>query len=133
MPHAPLVSYEPLLIIHRPISVKVTFLPYKRMPVRYIFADSQTIPNEPKTSKIIDAINSQAGTPRAMRKGMMIGENNGMSEDQNAKPLLGASIMAVRIKIEIMMGSDTGNVSDWLSLSSFTAEPTAANKAAYIM
>jgi hypothetical protein len=115
---------------HLAISVKVIFLPYSKMAVRYILAANQMAVQVPNNIRHIDRANSHAGTPNAMRKGIIIGAKKGIMDDQNAKPLLGFSATALSIKIAKMIGTDIGKVSDCASLSSLIADAKPANKAA---
>jgi hypothetical protein len=105
------------------------------MPVRYILALSQVVKRKPMTRQTIDRLNSQyatvLGTPNGILDIITIGEKNGMILLHLARELVGSLMELIMMIIAITMGMVIGNVrlcASWAS--SFTALPTAANKAA---
>ena len=71
------------------------------------------------------------GTPYGILAIITIGELNGIILDQTASDPPGSCMAMDMIRKEKMIGMVMGNKSDWASCgSSFTTEPTAANREA---
>ena len=101
------------------------------MPVLYILPANQVKNKKPIMSITIDNNNSHIGTPNGKRTIMTIGDVNGKMEKNCAMLLSGSLIMfCAMIKLK-MSGIVTGKINCWVSASLSTAEPIAANKAAY--
>ena len=69
------------------------FLPYIRIPTRYILADSQTMPMAEAYNKETDNNFSHKGISKGIRTIMTIGEVNGTIEHQNASGPSGFSML----------------------------------------
>ena len=79
------------------------------MPVRYILAASHTVPIDPMKRNIIDSSNSYQGTPKAMRKGIRMGDVKGNIDDHHISELVGCSKPLLSIKMDNIIGIDIGN------------------------
>ena len=66
-----------------------TFLPYIKMPVRYIFAAIHIDPINVSTSKAMDVTSSGQGTPNGRRAIITTGDVSGNIENQKASELSG--------------------------------------------
>jgi hypothetical protein len=75
--------------------------------------------------------NCHAGTPKGKRVSMIMGEVNGIIENQNANGPSGDFIPLIITIMARIRGRVIGSVSCWVSVTLSTAEPTAANMAAY--
>lgn len=91
------VKNQALLKSHFPISLKLAFLPYIRIPILYILPDNHTKKKTDKIKRAAERIICQAGGLNASLAGMTIGENKGKMEAQTAKLLLGALIATIMI------------------------------------
>ena len=106
------LSYQPLYLSHFHISFHDVFLPYIRIPVRYILAAIQT--NAPKVISImnIETAICQYGTLNGILAIITIGELKGIMLAQTATELLGFEIAGVIKAIEKMISIVIGKLSD---------------------
>ncbi len=78
-------------INHFPISLNVTFLPYNKIPTRYIRPANHTKKNAAPIVNTNDRMICHIGGLKAIRNGMAIGENKGKREANTISPLSGGS------------------------------------------
>jgi hypothetical protein len=104
----------------------VGFLPYIKIPTRYIFAANHTIPTNVAKRIPSERRISQVGTPHGIRAIITIGEVKGIYEHHTATGELGSLRMVIITKIEIMIGIITGVCNCCASCTESTLEPIAA-------
>ena len=97
---------------HLNISFHEAFLPYIKIPVRYILPASQVVKINPATNSTIEVSNWYQGTPLGMRPIITMGEVNGIMLAQTITELSGVLRLLVKMMNAKMMGMVMGNISD---------------------
>ena len=119
------VAY-PEYLSHFHISFHEVFLPYIRIPVRYILAAIHTKARKVTTIRAIETASCQAGTPKGILAIITIGEVSGIIEHQKERELSGFCIVPMATMSARIIGIVTGSMNCWVSVSLSTADPIAA-------